>query len=91
MSKKKYYEIFRKLYLNQGELDYHLIVFGDEIAKRNGYKEHKGLDALHFYLIEKYHWTLSYVRSLKLEDIRFLLLEEMRAWTLPKEAIYSKM
>lgn len=88
--KEKRYEILRKLYLDQGELDYDLIVFGDELAKRQNYKVFDGLDAIHFYLIEKYHWTLSYVRSLKLEDISFLLREEMQAWTLPKEAIFSK-
>ena len=88
--KEKRYEILRKMYLNQGELDYDLIVFGDALAKRQNYKVLDGLDAIHFYLIEKYHWTLSYVRSLKLEDISFLLREEMQAWTLPKEAIFSK-
>ena len=88
--KEKRYEILRKLYLNQGELDYSLIVFGDELAKRQNYKELEGLDAIHFYLIEKYNWTLSYVRSLKLEDINFLLREEMRSWTLPEEAVFPR-
>jgi len=88
--KEKRYEILRKLYLNQGELDYSLIVFGDELAKRQNYKELEGLDAIHFYLIEKYNWTLSYVRSLKLEDISFLLREEMRSWTLPEEAVFPR-
>lgn len=88
--KEKRYEILRKLYLNQGELDYSLIVFGDELAKRQNYKELEGLDAIHFYLIEKYNWTLSYVRSFKLEDINFLLREEMRSWTLPEEAVFPR-
>jgi lipopolysaccharide biosynthesis glycosyltransferase len=88
---KDYYEVLRRSALLQGELDYNLIVFGDELAKRQKYKEHKGVDALHFYLIEKYHWSLSYVRSLKLEDISFLLREEMRGWTLPKEAIFPRV
>lgn len=88
--KEKRYEILRKLYLNQGELNYSLIVFGDELAKRQNYKELEGLDAIHFYLIEKYNWTLSYVRSLKLEDINFLLREEMRSWTLPEEAVFPR-
>jgi len=89
-NKKDYYKSVRDSFLLQGELDFALVVFGDEIAKRNDYKEQKGIDALHFYLIEKYHWTLSYVRSLKLDDISFLLREEMQSWTLPEEAVFPR-
>jgi hypothetical protein len=84
------YSVMRDIALQEAELDFVLMVFGDTLAERQNYKVHKGLDAIHIYLIEKYHWTLSYVRSLKLEDIRFLLTEEMQAWTLPQEALFPK-
>ena len=65
---------------------YQIECFGDEIARREGYKEHNGIDAIHFYLIQKYHWLPSTVRSLSWDDLQFLLDEEMKGWTLPKEA-----
>lgn len=75
----------KKIALMNGENMYHLICFGDFLAKKMKYKEHKGLDAIHFYLIEKYHWLPYQARSLNQDDLRFLLAEEMHAWTLAVE------
>lgn len=69
-------------------LKYNLIKFGDFIAKREKYKEFKGIKAVYFYLIQKYNWTPSIVRSMSDDDLRFVLTEEMQAWTLPKDAIF---
>ncbi|MCK5615724.1 hypothetical protein KAR91_78400 [Candidatus Pacearchaeota archaeon] len=66
---------------------YRLLIFGDYLAKRQGYKEHERLDAIHFYLIEKYHWLPSQVKSLNDEDLGFLLKEEMSGWTVPEDAL----
>jgi hypothetical protein len=74
----------------EAEENFQLVVFGDELARRNGYKVHRGLDAVKFYLLGKYHWTLAYVNSLALQDIRFLLLEEMHNWTLPEKAVRER-
>lgn len=65
----------------QANLKYILLRFGDHLAQREGYKEHKGLSAIHFYLVGKYRWPPSLVRSLNQEDLQFLLDEEMHGWT----------
>lgn len=67
----------------EAEMQYLLNVFGDELAKRKGYKALRGMDAIHFHLCITHHWTPSVVRSMKPEDIRFLLEEEMHNWTAP--------
>ena len=74
----------RQLHQAIGELAYHLELFGDHLAAREGYQEHDGLDAIHFYLIQKHHWLPSVVRSMSSEDLRFVLSEEMSGWTVPK-------
>lgn len=83
------YKTLRKFHLTQGELAYGLEVFGDELAKRQGYKEHRGMDTIHFYLLQKFSWPLSHVRGMSADDIRFILAEEMHGWTLPKAARFK--
>ena len=83
------YKTLRKFHITEGELAYGLEVFGDELAKREGYKEHSGMDAIHFYLVHKFSWPLWQVRSMSAEDIRFILAEEMHGWTLPKAARFK--
>jgi hypothetical protein len=90
MSKRKIYETLRQSHLSGGELAYYLAVFGDFIAKREGYKEHEELDAIYFYLVQKYSWPISQVRGMSLEDIRFLLEEEMHGWSAPEEARFPE-
>lgn len=58
-----------------GDLFYELIQIGHHVAKREGYVTHRGLDALYFYLIEKYHWPPSLVRGLNHEELLFLFDE----------------
>jgi hypothetical protein len=70
------------------DLKYHLICFGDHLAEREGYKEHKGIDALHYYLVQKHNWLPQVVRSMNDDDLRFLLDEDISGWTLPEEAHY---
>lgn len=83
---KELYKIRKKASIIDGEWKYILICFGDEIAKRQEYIKHRGLDALHFYLIEKYHWLPCHVMSLSDNDLKFLFSEEMQGWHLPEDA-----
>lgn len=89
MSKKELYEATHDVRMHQGQSHYHVEVFGDHLAKKQGYKEHDGIEAVWFYLIQKHHWTPATVRALNAEDLRFLLAEEMSGWTLPKDAIFQ--
>ena len=50
--------------------------FGDRLAKREGYEQVSGLEAVWYYLMQKYHWTPKRVRSMRLNDIYFCLKEE---------------
>lgn len=49
MRTKEQYEIQRRLHDANGGLDYCLDVFGDVLAKREGYKELDGMEAIHHY------------------------------------------
>lgn len=86
MSHNEKYKVLRDLYQSQGNLDYVLAVFGDHLAEREGYKELDGIEAVYFYLVHKFNWIPSQVRAMSLEDIRFVLSEEMSGWQLPEDA-----
>lgn len=85
-SSKALYAATHKLRRAQGGSQYHIDVFGDHLAKKHKYKSHSGIEAVWFYLVEKYHWTPATVRSLNTEDLSFLLEEEMSGWVVPPEA-----
>lgn len=80
---KELYESDKRLCLAEAEAKYNLIIFGDHLATREGYTQHKGIDALHFYLVEKHHWLPAQVRSLSDTDLLFLFAEEKKSWTVP--------
>jgi hypothetical protein len=75
--------------LRHMEADQALMVeaFGNELAKRKKYKSLHGLDAVHFWLVERYRWTPSVVRAMNFEELHFLLVEEMHDWRMPPEVI----
>lgn len=85
-TRKDLYDSRRRYYEASGALDYHLTVFGDELARRQGYRSIDGLEAVHLYLVNKHHWLPRDVKSMSLEDLRFALSEEMQGWTVPAEA-----
>jgi hypothetical protein len=85
MSKERY-EIAYRLHAAQGGLAYFLDVYGDAITKREGYKSLQGMEAVHYYLIHKFGWLPRDVRSMSVEDIRFVLSEEMEGWSASKAA-----
>ena len=86
MSEKEKYEIWKRLHEAEGGLAYGLAVYGDHIAKREKYKTVEGMDAVRFYLVQKFSWAPSQVRSMSYEDMSFVLQEEMAGFTYPKEA-----
>lgn len=76
-----------RLCLANAELKYMIICFGDHLAKREGYKAHSGIDAVHFYLVKAYGWLPSVVKGISDDDLQFLLREEMQCWKAPKDAL----
>ena len=72
---------------SEGHLNYFLDVFGDHIAQREGYRHLSGMEAIHFYLVHKFGWLPRDVKSMSLEDVRFVLSQEMDGWTAPEEAM----
>jgi len=90
MSKKEQYETWHRLRSAEGNLAFLLDVFGDTIAKREGYKSVDGIEAVHLYVIHKFRWLPRDVRAMSGEDLRFVLSEEMHGWTLPKDARLPK-
>jgi hypothetical protein len=83
---KECFEVRAKMHHLSGAMNFNLELFGDELAIRNEYKENKGLDAIQFYLMSKYGWLPSVVKSMSMEDLRFALSEEMSGWTIPVDA-----
>ncbi|MBO6892854.1 MAG: hypothetical protein JJ866_13005 [Roseibium sp.] len=81
------YEATYRLERVNADLNFGLVVFGDRLAQREGYKEHKGVEAIQFYLVQKHNWLPSQVKAMSPEDLRFCVAEEMSGWTLPAEAI----
>lgn len=86
MTEESRFEIEKRLYDTMGGLMYLLARFGDHIAEREGYKSHEGMDAVWFFVVNRYHWKPADVRSMSPDDLRWLLDEEMHGWTLPPEA-----
>lgn len=78
----------KRLHEANSGLDYALTLFGDQLAKREGYKSPAldGLDAVHFYLIHKFGWLPRDVRAMSTEDLRFVLEEEMHGFVIPQAA-----
>ena len=71
----------------KGDQKYILTRFGYYLAEKEGYKQHKGLDALYYYLVQKHHWLPSQAKSLSIDDLQFLFAEELQSWTLSKDEI----
>ena len=67
------HEAQKSRYISDGHIKYHIARLGDEIAKEKGYKDLKGLEAIHRYLIDKYKWLPYQVRSLTIDELQLLL------------------
>lgn len=71
---------------SQGQMNYLLEIFGDDLARREGYANLDGIEAVYFYLIHKFSWLPRDVRSMTFDDIRFVLSQELEGWTVPVDA-----
>lgn len=72
-TKKELDEAQRALLVANANLLATIAAEGDQIAKANGYSGLSGLDAVHRFLIDKYHWLPSDVRMLSVDDLQLLL------------------
>lgn len=73
----------KKQHANQARLTCLLEVFGDTLARQNGYQAIGGMEAIHLYLIHKHHWLPRDVRTMSYTDLRLALHQEMQHWTAP--------
>lgn len=86
MDRKPYYlDLYRQM-LEQARIGYTLAIFGDHLADFHGYKVHKGMDAIHFYLIQKHSWTRIQILAMPPAEILFAMAEEFTLWTMPDDA-----
>lgn len=70
---KDYQERAEQQFVAEGEMKSVFSMLGDTIAKDQGYEDLRGMDAVHRYLIDKYHWLPHQVRNLSVEDLSLLL------------------
>jgi hypothetical protein len=75
-----------RLHHAKGAMLYSLELFGDELAKRQKYKEHTGLDAVRYFLMCKHGWLPRDVCSMSEDDLTFAMAEEKSGWIMPKGA-----
>ena len=80
------YDLTAGIHQIDGASNFHLELFGNDLAKREGYRVHEGMEALRFFLICTYGYLPRDVNSMSMQDIRFLFAEEMHGWTCPSEA-----
>lgn len=53
-----------------------LQVIGDQLARRERYRNTKGIDAVILYLAMTYKWTPSQVKAMSWDDMAFMMSEE---------------
>ena len=80
-------ETRKRLHDVLGDMAYHLEVFGDTLAEREGYKDIDGMEAIYLYLIRTHHWLPRDVRSMSADDLQLALHVERQGWTVPKEKL----
>lgn len=86
MNTKERFANLKRLHEANAGLNYSLELFGHNLAKRQGYKDIDGMEAIYLYLINKHHWLPREVRSMTPDDLRLALHQEMQGWTLPPAA-----
>jgi hypothetical protein len=78
-------QINRRLRVAQAEMQHLIDCFGDHLAEKHKYKSRSGIEAVWFFLVEKYRWTPAVVRALNPDDLQFLLADEMKGWVAPRD------
>ncbi|MDY4296812.1 MULTISPECIES: hypothetical protein [unclassified Xanthomonas] len=87
MSSKEVNNARKQAHQADAELNLHLEIFGDGLAKERGWKYLLGIDAIRYYLMQKHHWTPAQLRAMSYEDLRFAMTEEIQSSTAPRDAI----
>lgn len=82
-----HYELTLKIRAIEAERAAMIEAFGEDLARREGWSNFDGMEAVHFYLVKKHGWLPSTVRSMSTADFWLLLTEEMRDWHAPKECL----
>lgn len=80
-------KVRRQKHVAQAQINVFLEIFGDDLASKNQWNSLRGIEALHYYLMQKHHWTPAQLREMSYEDLRFALHQEMQGWTVPKDAL----
>lgn len=73
MSSEEVNDATRRIYVANAEIMALWAARGAAIARKFKYGHLQGIDAIHRFLIEKYRWLPSEVRSLSLDEIELLL------------------
>lgn len=84
--KSQRFETLQRMHAAKSNLNYLLEVFGDDLARREGYRDINGIEAIHLYLVNKHHWLPRDVRAMSYDDLQFALHTEMQGWTPPPDA-----
>lgn len=82
----EHYQTINRLVHAEADMLFGLHVFGDHLAKQHVYTHHKGIDAVHYFLMLKHGWLPSQVKNMSTADLCFAIEEEMAGWTFPLEA-----
>lgn len=69
-----------------GETALSLHLFGDHLSDREGFQGLDGIEAVHFFLMQKHGWKPADLRAMSYADLAFALHQEMRGWRRPSEA-----
>jgi molybdopterin converting factor small subunit len=70
---KDIHQVTEEVYVAEAKLKATIAQLGDKLAKKQGYKNLQGMDAIYRCLIDKYHWLPDHVRSLSVSDLQLLL------------------
>lgn len=73
MSLKELHEHEKRIYHAEADLKLAISKIGDSLAKKHGYKNLHGMNAVTRYLADKYHWMPHEIRRLSVEDLSLLL------------------
>ncbi|WP_230577672.1 hypothetical protein [Xylella fastidiosa] len=84
---KEMNKVRRQEHIARAQINVFLEIFGDDLASKNQWNSLDGIEALHYYLMQKHHWTPAQLREMSYKDLQFALHQEMQGWTAPKDAL----
>lgn len=72
-AKKELHEVTRRAYAAEADMKACIAAKGDALSQKMGYGDLDGLNAIHRYLIDKYHWLPRDVRALTVDELQMLI------------------